>query len=218
MATVEEQLNTFQKSGQRPIAGQSLTNDPENPMPFEKPPRFTDVHEATEYLWMKIINEKTYVSLMGVLDDGIPVMDVTQLLLRAGFQEGLWNPDLMILLIEPTAYMLIALAEPLEINLVIYEGELEDEDDEERILGVSYEEEKIRKMMEASEINKVPEGIITQEMQDALAEANLPDALGEGVEEQVEEEEVSPEETALAAEETAAPPQESLMARPQEQG
>ena len=72
---------------------------------------------------------------MASVADGVPLMTITQVILFTEFQKGSWNPDLMLMLIEPTAYMLMALAERAEIPMVIYEGELEDEDEEEEMLG-----------------------------------------------------------------------------------
>jgi hypothetical protein len=51
----------------RPIPGQSLTTDPDNPAPYEKPPRFTSVHEASEFLFEKLIEEETYMQVMELL-------------------------------------------------------------------------------------------------------------------------------------------------------
>ena len=119
MATVEEEFQKHRASGKRPIAGQSLANDPENPAPYEKAPEFTSVHKASEYLWESFIEPKTYVNLMQAVDDGVPVMNLVQVVLFAEFQEGAWNPDLMLMLVEPAAYMIIALAERLDLDIVI---------------------------------------------------------------------------------------------------
>ena len=204
MATIEEQLKENQMSARRPIAGESLTNNPEARMPFEKATKFSNVHEATEYLWVKMIEETTYVTLMQKLSDGMPVMDIAQLLVRGGFQEGLWNPDLMMLLLEPVAYMLIALAERLDIELVIHRGELNEAVDSERLISTQVEEDKARKLIKASETGIIPDGVISQEMQRQLEEADLPE-----------------EDSLLAPpqeEGIESPQQESLLASPQNQG
>ena len=41
---------------------------------------------------------------------------VAQVILYRGMTEGLFNPDLMLLLIEPTMYLLIAIAEEYDIE------------------------------------------------------------------------------------------------------
>ena len=114
----EQYLKTITTGG-RPIPGQSLTSDPNNPAPYEQPAEYTSIHEACEFLFSNFIEEETYVTLMSLLDDGMPVMDIVQTTLFTGFSEGKWNPDLMMLLIEPTAYMLLALAERASIDPII---------------------------------------------------------------------------------------------------
>ena len=116
---------------QRPIPGQSLTRDPENPLPFEQPPQFVDKTDALEYLFSSFVEENKYESLLTVLDQGMPLMDLTKLLLMSGFQDGLWNFDLMLILIEPVAYMLMALAERAGIDLKVMEDESGDDEEED---------------------------------------------------------------------------------------
>ena len=65
---------------------------------------------------------------MDVLEEGFPVMDLVQTLLLKGFEDGLFNPDLMMVIAEPLAYMIIALAERQNIDVII---ESEDDEDEE---------------------------------------------------------------------------------------
>lgn len=205
MSDIQKELERQQMSINRPIAGSSLTNDPENPQPFEKPPQFTDLHEASEYLWVKMINEVTYVGLMKALSDDVPIMDVTQMILIQGFRQGLWNADLMLMLVEPTAYMILALAERAEIPVIIYKGELDDEDEEEEILGVSFQEDRIREMMRVSETGNIPRSIVSDEMREDLESLPTKESILAAPEPQAE----------AAPEASAAPQQESLMAPPQ---
>jgi len=172
MATVEEEFQKHRASGKRPIAGQSLANDPENPAPYEKAPEFTSVHRASEYLWESFIEPKTYVNLMQAVDDGVPVMNLVQVVLFAEFQEGAWNPDLMLMLVEPAAYMIIALAERLELNIVI-----DNEKDDDEIFGVNFKEDKIKELKGAASTGAVPAGVLTPEMQKQIEE--LPETLEE---------------------------------------
>ena len=145
----------------RPIPGQSLTNDPENPAPYEQAPKFTNVHEASQFMWNKITDDETYESLMTGLSQGVPVMPVVQVLLFDEFQKGTFNPDLMMMMVEPTAYMLIALAERLDIDVVVDT----DDDDEEEIFGVKIQEQKLDQLRAAAgPSKKVPEGMLTNDM------------------------------------------------------
>ena len=67
-----------------------------------------------------------YPAIISLLDKGTPVLSLAQIILFRGFNEGKWNPDLMMLLLEPTVYMLASLAERADIDFV-----LDVDDDEE---------------------------------------------------------------------------------------
>tara|TARA_B110000908_G_C10086603_1_gene372031 strand:- start:241 stop:843 length:603 start_codon:yes stop_codon:yes gene_type:complete len=199
MATIGDELQVLKGNSNRPIAGSSLSNDPENPAPYERAPKFTSIHAASEDLFIKLIEPKKYVAVMEAVDDGIPVMQITQMILFNEFQQGSINPDLMLMLVEPVAYMIIALAERLDLDIVIDE---DDEDDEE-VFGVNFKEDKIKELKGAVATGAVPAGMLTPEMQERIEE--LPTTL---------EETSAPQESLLAPtapEETETP--ESLMAR-----
>lgn len=130
----EEIENVFMgKAGQmdRPLPGESLTNDPENPLPFEKAPEYTDLTTALEYYFATFTEEGTYDRILELIASGTPLMDITQMVLYQGFQEGLFNPDLMMLLAEPITYMLAAFAEQESIEFTIQEDDEEDIEEEE---------------------------------------------------------------------------------------
>ena len=170
----------------RPIAGQSLTTDPDNPAPYEKPPRFTSVHEASEFLFEKLIEEETYMQVMELLIDDMPIMDITRTLLFQGFTEGQWSPDLMLMLVEPVAYMLLALAERAQIEPIIYRAEEEDEVDEMDVLGVEFTQEKIKGLESFMKTKKAPAGMFTPEMAtqiESLPEINTESLMSEQPEE-----------------------------------
>jgi len=164
MATVAEEYKKIQTSGKRPIAGQSLASDPENPDSYEKAPEFTSIHTATEYIFGKFIEPETYTVLMTAISEGTAIMDIVQSILFAEFQEGKFNPDLLLMLIEPVSYMLIALAERLDLDISIYRGELEDEDKEQQVLGVAFSEERLKKLQKAAQSGRVPANTITPVM------------------------------------------------------
>tara|TARA_R100001377_G_scaffold61849_1_gene37807 strand:+ start:2131 stop:2667 length:537 start_codon:yes stop_codon:yes gene_type:complete len=130
----EEIDNVFmEKAGKmdRPLPGESLTNDPDNPLPFEKAPEYTDLTTALEYYFATFTEEGTYDRILELISLGTPLMDITQMILYQGFQEGLFNPDLMMMLAEPITYMLAAFAEQEQIEFVIQEDDDDDDDDDE---------------------------------------------------------------------------------------
>ena len=115
-------------------------------------------------LFINIIDEKTYVPILQAISDGTPIMELVQLILFDGFQRGKFNPDLMIMLAEPLAYMLIALAERADIDVVIYRDENEDEENEEEVFGVKFDEERIDGLKKAAGRGEIPEGILPKKV------------------------------------------------------
>lgn len=202
----EEAVRQYIAQGKRPIPGQSLTRDPDSPAPYEQAPEFTNVHKAVEYLFGNIIDEKSYVPVMQALANDTPVMDLVQVVLFEGFQNGKWNPDLMLMLVEPMAYILIALAERADIDVIIYDGEAADEDEEEEVLGVKFDAERLEGLKKAAQIGKVPAGVIPPELLKQIE--TLPEIPAESLLAS------PPVEEAPAPEEQTAPQGPSLMAPP----
>lgn len=120
---------------ERPVPGQSLTNDPDSKRPWEQPPIYTDLENAVMSIVADSYEKETYKMIALSLADGMPVGSMASMILQAGFQEGKWNPDLMMLLIEPTMYILAAIAEQCGIDYLLYEGDTFEsyEEDEEEI-------------------------------------------------------------------------------------
>lgn len=190
----EDDYNAERAKMGRAIPGQSLTNDPENPAPYEQAPEMTNVHEASIYLWDFITEEETYAALMTAIDDEVPVMQIVQTILFNEFQQGKWNPDLMLMLAEPLAYMLIALAERLDLDIKI-----DDDEEEGDVFGVDMEEKKLEELRNS----QIPQGFITEQMANEMERLPTMSSL---LEPQPEEEEAAP-----------APEQPSLMAQPEGQ-
>ena len=161
----------------RAMPGSSLTNDPDTQLPFEGQPEYTDAREAAEYIFQFVTKEENYIPIMQAVGDGYPLMDLTQAMLFQVFSEGKWNPDLLMILAEPTAYILMALAERAGIDFVIYRGEADDEEEEEELLGIKYDEERLNELREAKKTKEIPEGIIPKEIERRLDEAPVESLL-----------------------------------------
>ena len=134
MAITKEATDFMQRSLDvgRPIPGQSLTNSPEQPYNWEKPAEYTNPKEAMLYTFEILTAPETTANILLSISKGISVIDIASIILYQGFTEGKWNPDLMTLLMEPTMYMIMALAEKAEIK---YKLDSADDDDVEEILG-----------------------------------------------------------------------------------
>jgi hypothetical protein len=190
----QQYFDVIMKGG--PIPGSSLTSDPDNPAPYERPPEYTNVHEAAQWLFSEMIEEANYQQLIQAMLDDIPVMDVAQVMLFTGFTEGKWDVNLMMLLIEPTAYMLLALAERAGIDPVIFRGEEEDEIEEELMFGTKMSEEKIKNLQTLSDKN-IPLPFVEPKQKRELE--SLPTAEEMSLEEQDEPPEPIEEDSLLSA-------------------
>lgn len=169
---------TVALTGGRPIPGQSLTSDPSNPAPYEKPPKFTSVHEASRSIFEYFIEPETYTNTMELLADDVPLMDIVQTFVFTGFKEGQWNPDLMLMLVEPIAYIILALAERAGIDPVIYAGEDEDEAADLAMLGTTFQKERLKNMEEFSkEQVALPEGVLPREITEQIKTIQPPESL-----------------------------------------
>ena len=120
--TVSELDDMFLKeavSVDRPIPGESLTASPDQSAPFLNPPEFTKKQDLLEYYFEFFTSEEIYDKLMDSIESGIPLLDIVKVTLLRDFEEGLFNPDLMLIVIEPLIYMLAAMAERAEIDFII---------------------------------------------------------------------------------------------------
>lgn len=112
-----------------PIPGESLTVSPDSTHSWERPPEYTNDEDALEALYFELTELDTLKQLINIINDGIPLDEIAQVVLYKGYTEGKYNPDMMLMLIEPTIYLLIAIADYADIkDYVLYEGEDDDED------------------------------------------------------------------------------------------
>ena len=104
-----------------PVPGESLTSPSDMPKAWERPPEHSDVENAMEAIYMELTQEDTLRKLIDMIDSDIPLDEIAQVVLYKGYTEGKFNPDLMLLLIEPTLYLLIAIADYGDIrDYVLY--------------------------------------------------------------------------------------------------
>jgi len=117
---------------ERPIPGQSLTNSSEEKRPWEQPPEKTTVREATQEIFLNILKDENLTAVTDLMANETPIEEITKVILMSGYEKGKFNPDLMLQLIEPTMYILLAVAERVGIRPVLDRpGEAEDEPDDE---------------------------------------------------------------------------------------
>ena len=105
-----EQTKMMEMMEANPVPGQSLTQDPENPMPWETPPEFTDIQEYVDAAFLDISDPETLPTLLDALRHDAPVEYLVEQYLQNDVQKGKITPDLMMLAIEPVMYILITMA------------------------------------------------------------------------------------------------------------
>lgn len=157
------------------IPGQSLTNNPEQPYPWETPPEFANPREALDDIVGSIMQPEAMKNIVSALAQGAAVADLGTAILYAKFNEGKITPDVMMLLAEPVMYTIMAIGEEANIKYNI-EGddldELDDEDEQEDFDNKINEFRNVltdikkgaTKNIEPSKIdtNVVPESILAQ--------------------------------------------------------
>mgnify|MGYP003636729672 FL=1 len=163
----------------RSIPGQGLTNDPDNPYPWEKAPEFTNLDAALGYLLNAITQEESYAALMDMIAKQTPLMELTQVILFKGFTEGKWNPDLMMIAAEPLCYMLLALAERADITAVILKDDDEDIEAENQTFGGNMAKEKLNKLAEAARKNIVPKGVLPKAIEEDIENLEVSSLLAQ---------------------------------------
>lgn len=163
----------------RPIPGQSLTDSPDQSYPWESPPEYTNFQKAFNYLAEELLEEDIYISLMVAMGKGVPISDITLQLLQRGFQEGKWNPDLLLMLIEPTMYLLMALAEKAEIEPRLYGDEEDDLDpeDEDEIADMKAKNLAEITKSKVGDMPKAPSGVLPQEIVEEIEALEVPESL-----------------------------------------
>ena len=190
MATSEKAIKFMQGSLERgkAIPGQSLTNDPKQPYNWEKPAEYSNPREAMLYVFETLTVPETTTNVLLSISNGVGVMDIASITLYSGFLEGKWNPDLMVLLMEPTMYMVMALAEKADIPYSLEAGddetpaEMSGDKAVETLQSGINELDKMRRVA-ASRVN--PQSV-PQEVRDVIEQTELSPSLLQRVEEQTQ--------------------------------
>ena len=168
-----------------PTPGESLTKNPEEKFPWEQSSEYTEVRPFMEDLFLQLTEDKDrYVKLLVSFLQQVFIADTTQMLLYTSWRAGKINTDLMLLLIEPVMYLLIAMAEQAEIEPVIYDEENVDEPSQEDADLYLEQSQKINEMK--------PEKIRKSSVEPSLLAKveDLPTAEEVGVSDNTQEEEV----------------------------
>lgn len=181
MAISDKAINVLEQgiNTGRAIPGQSLVNSPDQPYNWERPTEFTSSKEAMLHVFEVLTVPETVTNIMYALNDGVGVVDIASITLYSGFLEGKWNPDLMVLLMEPTMYMVMALAEKAEIEYDLEAGDRE----QAKIISPQEEISKLKEgiseldKLRSSAVDKINPQVVPEEIREMVEEKELPKGL-----------------------------------------
>jgi len=165
-----------------PIPGQSLTNDTDSKYAWEQSAQFTNRREAEVYILEELTEPEAFIAVTDVLGDDIPIDIVTRTYLFNGYSKGLWDADLMLLLTESVAFILMALAEKVDIDYELYVGDKAENG------GEPEEQEKV--------FNAANESMKKSIQKIQMGNLKAPDSIGKDIEKKLEE---IPDETITQA-------------------
>ena len=171
---LSHQMNTGKS-----IPGQSLTNSPDNPNAWERPPEFTDLNKATDYMFETIFNPDVASNLLLSINNGVGVFDLTSIILYTGFLEAKFNPDVMMLLAEPTMFMIIALCEKADVpyKLDSLDDELVQEMEPDKQINKIDDGTSYLKTLRKTLVGGISDNMITPELKEEINKQELPISL-----------------------------------------
>ena len=165
--------------------GQSLTNDPDSPAPFEGQPEFTNLQDALGYVLNNLLQADAIKDVVQSLSKGVPVSELAYMIVYEGFRTGKWNPDLMMMLAEPLMYVLLYIAERADVDVVVYTGEQDEEYDDlegaDKLRSMNSAQRAIKERSKLQEIEKgIPnlDAVLPTELADKV-ESLVPSLLAE---------------------------------------
>ena len=149
-----------------PIPGQSMTSDPENPMPFETSPNHTDKNELTQVMFDQLTTPDSIEQISQLLQDGASVEAMTKIILFTGMSKGQYNTDMQLLMVEPVIYIILFIADRLGIQPIMEEDEYLDtslEDEINDIMGTT-DIEQLKEKVPTSLLSKLDKTPIGEEI------------------------------------------------------
>jgi hypothetical protein len=108
------------------IPGENFTSDTKN-YPWHQPPEFTDINKALDVVGKKLTEFKRANSILTMVEMGVPLTRVADMIVTAGIGEGKWTPDFALLIAGPVTRMIELICIGFDVEYTL--GIEEDEDD-----------------------------------------------------------------------------------------
>ena len=136
------------------------------------------------YVFETLTTPESAENTLMSIGNGISIIDIASIVLYSGFLEGKWNPDLMALLMEPTMYMLIALAEKADIVYVLdSQKEKDDEEiDSNKTLNAYTKGIGALEEIKKQAVGKINPQVVPAEVREIIEDVNLSPSLLEKIE------------------------------------
>lgn len=99
-----------------PIPGENYTSDTKN-YPWHRPPQFTSMNEAFEYIVEQIAEEDVSSSIITMLEIGVPVSRLVDMLITAGIGGGKFTVDYGLLMAGPLSHVICLMARRLDVEV-----------------------------------------------------------------------------------------------------
>ena len=110
-----------------PVPGQSLTKEP-GKYPWESPAQFNNIDEAMQHYLNRFQDEKVMFNLFSLMEAKVPITTIAGSMILHGFAEGLYTPDVGLLVANDLMEVLVAMAKEADIP---YEMGVKDDMEEE---------------------------------------------------------------------------------------
>ena len=131
-----------------PIPGQSLTDTPGN-YPWEHPPQYPTMEEATEYLWEKMTEPERAEQIIAMLDAGVPVETIARTALFGGFLNGRFTPDVAFTIAEPVMKMIATIGVVAEVpNIRMSQDDVTNKQDIKSAVQLNIQAKKTAKELQ----------------------------------------------------------------------
>lgn len=113
------------------VPGQSLTNNPDSPYPWERPAEFANPKDAMNFVISGMLQKDAMSNIIKSLSQGATVEDITNVIVYSGFTRGKYNADTMLLIYEPVMYTIINIGESANLKYKLDDETGNDYDNEE---------------------------------------------------------------------------------------
>lgn len=126
----------MEKLLEAPIPGQSLTSEPRN-YPWERPPATVDPNEAIVHYIEKISREDVTDDILDILQTGMPVGTLTDIMLTGGVMNGIHTVDMSLIIAPVVHEYILTVADAAGIEYKEFFSDAEEKEAENKKAAVS---------------------------------------------------------------------------------